>query len=193
MTIVIIIGAIILLLILFAMQDAKNTVTGLCPKCNTKIGLRKGIGCCGKCGEPLKSDGGKFVSVEPGLVSDNFSFSVSMAKLKNPKKWQTTRQGRCCICGSTAAKTQSVNVKTISGSAGPLLGPHTNFTESTKFEVGYCAAHRDGIKFLYPPGFGNAKRTEQCFLYFRSVDFYREFMKQNAIWGGTIELEPELT
>lgn len=180
MTILIIIGAIILLIFLFAFQDAKNTVTGVCPKCNTKIGLRKGIGCCSNCGEPLKNDRGKFVAVETGFTSDNFNFSISMGKLKDPKHWQTTWQGRCCVCGNAAAKTKTVNVKTISGSAGPLLGPQTNITHSTKFEVGYCNAHNEGVRFLYPPGFGNTKRTEQCFLYFRSADFYREFIRQNG-------------
>lgn len=190
MTILIIIGALILLGVLFAFQEAKNTVAGLCPNCNAKIGLRKGIGSCSNCSEPLKSEGGKFVAVEPGFIADNFIFSISMGKLKNPKHWQTTWQGQCCVCGNTATKTKTVNVKTISGSVGPILGPQTNISHSTKFEVGYCNAHNEGVRFLYPPGFGNTKRTEQCFLYFRSVDFCREFMKQNAR-GSTIE--PELS
>lgn len=189
MTILIIFGAIVLLGVLFAFYDAKNTVVALCPKCNTRIGIRKGIGCCSNCTEPLKSDAGKFVPVEPGLVSDNLSFNVSMGKLKNPKKWQSTWQGRCCVCGNTASKTSKENVKIIKASIGPVLGPQNNITETTKFEIGYCNAHRDGIRFLYPPGFGNTKRTDQCFLYFRSVDFYREFMKQNARPVGEIDAD----
>ena len=87
MPILIIIGAVLLLGIFFAVLSAKNTVIGFCPKCNTKIGLRKGIGCCSKCGEPLRKENDHFVPVGPNFVADNFSFSISMGKLKNPKQW----------------------------------------------------------------------------------------------------------
>lgn len=179
MTIAIIIGAILLLGILFTLWSAKNTVTGVCPQCNNKIGLLKGLGCCSHCGEPLRKQGDHLVPVENGFVSDSFNFSISMGKLKDPKKWQTTWQGRCCICGNAAIGNKKINVKTIGGSTGPLLGPQVNITEKSAFEVGYCNGHKDGIRFVYPPGFGNTKHTDQCYLYFRSVDFYRHFMSQN--------------
>lgn len=181
MTIFIIIGAVILFLLVFAMMDAKNIIKGICPKCSNKIGLRKGVGCCSHCGEPLQTEGTQFVPIGQNFVSDNFSFSISMGKLKDPKQWQTTWAGRCCICGNAATKTKTENVKTIRGSAGAVLGPQVNMTDTTKYEVGYCNVHNDGFKFIYPPGFGNAKRAEQCYLYFRSADFYREFVNQNAI------------
>jgi hypothetical protein len=35
------------------------------------------------------------------------------------------------------------------------------------------------MRYAYPPGFGNAKRNDQCLVAMRSADFYRAFLEAN--------------
>jgi|GEM_PF-4749488 len=179
MIIFIIIGAIFLLIILFALFSAKKTVTGTCPVCNKTTGLLKGVGCCEHCGEPLRKAGDRFIPVEAGYIPDNPAFITNLSKLKKPWNWEPTWQGRCVVCGHNATKIKTIHIKSIRGQYGSALAPE-NETKTTPFEIGYCQAHSDGLRFWYPPGM-YAKKNSQCLLVFRSVDFYRHFMQQNAL------------
>lgn len=153
--------------------------THICPYCNKIAGLKK-IGCCTSCGEPLRMDGDNLVPVEKGLIADNTVFITNLSKLKPVTNWLKTWEGLCCVCGKPASKKQDVNIKTITGQVGSFLAP-MNTTSSSKFEVGYCNDHKNGIYFSFPAGFGRAKLKSECLLAFRSVDYYRDFLSQNRI------------
>ena len=170
------------LMMVIAIVIEKNKVRGTCPTCGAPVGFLKGVGACHDCGEGVRFVNDRYVPVEPGFVPDNPAFMVSMEKLKHPSKWQVIWPGRCCVCGQSAARQKKLTIKTIVGQAGPAFTP-TNLTENTKYEVGYCNAHSDSIRFLFPPGFGNAKRNDQCALFIRSYDYYREFMQHNSQQG----------
>lgn len=185
MTILIIIGTLLLLGFLFLGWTAKNTVSGICPKCNNNISMLRSIGCCQHCGEPLQKEGENFVAVDPGFIADNTVFITNLSKLKPVSNWLPTWQDQCCVCGNAAEKKEKINIKTIKGQYGSALGP-MNATSSSKFEVGYCAVHGNGVYFSFPAGMGRAKQKSECLLGFRSVDYYRDFFKQNRISSQTV-------
>jgi hypothetical protein len=179
-----IIGGIVLVVVVFfvvvLVLDAKDMVAGSCPKCRTQTQVRKGVGACHNCGEALRHKDGVFVLLENGFVPDHPRFLVKLPKLKHPSKWIPIWDGRCCICGGSATRTDDVKIKVIDGSSGITpISPQYNITKTISFPVGYCANHSDGIRYAFPPGIGNAKSNDQCIVAFRAGDYYREFMRQN--------------
>jgi hypothetical protein len=183
-----IIGAIVVsifvFIIIFLVVAEKNTVYGTCPKCQTRIGLMKGIGACDNCGAGLQLVNGGFATPKPGFVPDFPAFRTNLSKLKHPSKWSVIWPGQCCVCGASAAREEKIKIKSVKGQVGSALAP-TNLTHTDKFEVSYCGAHKDGIRFSFPPGVGNAKSNKQCLLAIRSFDYYQDFMQKNGKWKET--------
>lgn len=188
-----IIGAIVVglvvLIVIFLFIAEKGMVYGNCPQCKTRIGLNNGIGACEKCGEGLRFLNGEFIPLEAGLIPDNPTFSVRLSQLKCPSKWSPIWQGQCCVCRQPAARQKRIKIKRVEGHMGPLLAP-MNIMETTKFEVGYCASHKNGARFSSPPGFAKAITNDECFLVIRSFDYYREFMQKNSLSKGSEEHTP---
>jgi len=169
----------LLLVIILVVVVSKNAVSGTCPNCKAPLNLFKPYGACQNCNQGVRFENGEFVPLEPGFVSEYPAFNTNLSKLKHPSQWSVIWPGRCCVCGRPAVRQDNIKIKSVEGQAGSALAP-TNITETTKFEVGYCAAHKDGMRYLYPPGVANAKSNKQCLLAVRSFDYYREFMKNNG-------------
>ncbi|MBI3550809.1 MAG: hypothetical protein HY078_17375 [Elusimicrobia bacterium] len=180
MFIVALIAVFIAFIVAIAVWYEKNAVRGVCPTCTTEVDLLHGVGACGRCGEALRAKENGFVPVEAGFVPDHPRFLARFSRLKPPSTWKIIWPGRCCVCAGSATREEKMDVKSVAGQVGPMLTP-LNITASDEFAVGYCASHSDGVRFSFPPGIGYAKKNEQCMLAVRSVDYYREFMRENGL------------
>ncbi|HET7462747.1 MAG TPA: hypothetical protein VFJ82_15945 [Longimicrobium sp.] len=181
--IAIIIAVIFLPLILILVVAEKKKVYGSCPKCQERIGLMYGIGTCDHCGAAAQFVNGAFATPEPGLVADFPAFKTNLARLRHPSAWSPVWPGRCCVCGAPAIRGEKIRIKSVEGQVGPLITP-TNLTHTERFDLGYCAAHRDGVRFWFPPGMATAKSNQQCLLAFRSFDYFQEFLQRNGRAGA---------
>ncbi len=181
MGMVIIVGIVGLfaVIIITVVVAEKNKIVGFCPNCKSRIRLSKGIGACGNCGQAMVMTNGAYAPPAKGFLPDNTQFIMSMGKLKPPTEWATIWPGRCCVCGAATDKPTTIKIKVIRGHAGPILAP-SNLTDTVKYEIGYCPAHSDGMRYSFPPGVANAKYNDQCLLAIRSYDYYRDFMRENG-------------
>lgn len=177
--IVIVVVLLIGVLVVVLVSAEKQTVYAECPSCNKRIGLLKGVGACENCGVGLQSLNGGFKTPPAGFVADFPAFLTNLAKLKPTSACRPVWTGLCCVCGRPAVRQEKISIKSVKAHVGSVVAP-TNVTQTGKLEVGYCSAHQDGVRFTFPPGMGYAKSNSQCWLSFRSFDYYREFMQTNG-------------
>jgi hypothetical protein len=104
---------------------------------------------------------------------------LNLGQLKHAKEWQPVWHDKCCMCGARATRTDRIKIRTVEAQVGSALAP-SNLTSVHDFLVGYCAAHKDGFRFAYPPGFGYAKKLDQCLIAIRNPDYLRDFLQLNG-------------
>jgi hypothetical protein len=104
---------------------------------------------------------------------------LNLAQLKPAKDWAPVWDGQCCMCRAPATRSDRIKIRTVEGQIGSAITP-TNLTSTHDYFVGYCAQHTDGFRFAYPPGFGYAKKLEQCLVAIKNPDYLRDFLEHNG-------------